>query len=158
MKLLYFIIPGLVIVFSMWLALKMVKRGTSKKKAIISQICAVCLFMGISLFVCGSSAYASSTNSNQGTSNSSSQSESSKSSGMSAFGVGLIAAALAMGLSGIGGGIAVASAAPAAIAANAEDSTTFVKSLAFVALGEGIAIYGLVISIMMLSKIDQLIV
>ena len=63
------------------------------------------------------------------------------------------AAALATGLAGIGGGMAVASAAPAAIAANSENEKTFGKSLIFVALGESIALYGLVISIMILSKL-----
>ena len=65
----------------------------------------------------------------------------------------LVAAALATGLAGIGGGMAVASAAPAAIAANSENEKTFGKSLIFVALGESIALYGLVISIMILSKL-----
>lgn len=67
--------------------------------------------------------------------------------------IGLLAAALATGLAGIGGGLAVASAAPAAIAANSENPKTFGKSMIFVALGESIAIYGLVISIMILSKL-----
>ena len=67
--------------------------------------------------------------------------------------VGLIAAALATGLAGIGGGIAVAAGAPAAIAANSENPKTFGKSLLFVALGESIALYGLVISIMILSRL-----
>ena len=49
--------------------------------------------------------------------------------------------------------VAVASAAPAAIAANSENEKTFGKSLIFVALGESIALYGLVISIMILSKL-----
>ena len=56
-------------------------------------------------------------------------------------------------LAGIGGGMAVAPAAPAAIAANSENEKTFGKSLIFVALGESIALYGLVISIMILSKL-----
>ena len=69
----------------------------------------------------------------------------------SSLSIGLVAAALATGLAGIGGG--VASAAPAAIAANSENEKTFGKSLIFVALGESIALYGLVISIMILSKL-----
>ena len=70
----------------------------------------------------------------------------------SSLSIGLVAAALATGLAGIGG-MAVASAAPAAIAANSENEKTFGKSLIFVALGESIALYGLVISIMILSKL-----
>ena len=69
------------------------------------------------------------------------------------MGLGLLAVALAAGLSGIGGGIAVASAAPAAIAATSEDPKAFGKSLIFVALGEGIALYGLLVSIMILGKL-----
>ena len=71
----------------------------------------------------------------------------------SSLSIGLVAAALATGLAGIGGGMAVAYAAPAAIAANSENEKTFGKSLIFVALGESIALYGLVISIMILSKL-----
>ena len=71
----------------------------------------------------------------------------------SSLSIGLVAPALATGLAGIGGGMAVASAAPAAIAANSENEKTFGKSLIFVALGESIALYGLVISIMILSKL-----
>lgn len=62
-------------------------------------------------------------------------------------GMGFIAAALATGLSALGAGIAVAAAAPAAIGAFSENEKNFGKSMIFVALGEGVAIYGLLISI-----------
>ena len=68
------------------------------------------------------------------------------------LGLGMIAVALSMGLAGIGGGIAVASAAPAAIGATSEDPAAFGKAMIFVALGEAIALYGLVVSIMILGK------
>lgn len=68
-------------------------------------------------------------------------------------GLGLIAAGMVTGISGIGGGIAVAAAAPAAIGATAEDPKAFGKALIFVALGEGIALYGLLISILILAKV-----
>lgn len=71
----------------------------------------------------------------------------------SATGLGYIAAALVTGLAAIGAGIAVAAAAPAAIGAFSEDPKSFGKSLIFVALGEGVAIYGLLISILILNKI-----
>lgn len=61
-----------------------------------------------------------------------------------------IAAALSTGLSCIGGGIAVASAASAALGAMSEDSSIMGKALIFVALAEGIALYGLVLSFTML--------
>ncbi|MDR0883762.1 MAG: ATP synthase subunit C [Oscillospiraceae bacterium] len=63
-----------------------------------------------------------------------------------------LAAALSMGVSGIGAGLAIASAAPAAIAATSENPAAFAKSMILVALGEAIAIYGLVISIMILGN------
>ena len=68
-------------------------------------------------------------------------------------GLGLLAAALVTAISGIGGGIAVAAGAPAAIAATSEDPKSFGKSLIFVALGESIALYGVVISILILNKV-----
>ena len=70
-----------------------------------------------------------------------------------AKGLGLLAAGLVTGLAGIGGGIAVAAGAPAAIAATAENPKSFGKSIIFVALGESIALYGVVISILILNKI-----
>ncbi len=68
-------------------------------------------------------------------------------------GLGLLAAGLVTGLAGIGGGIAVAAGAPAAIAATSEDPKSFGKSLIFVALGESIALYGVVISILIINKV-----
>ena len=65
-------------------------------------------------------------------------------------GLKFIGAALSTGLSGIGGGIAVASAASAAIGAMSENEKIMGKTLIFVALSEGIALYGLVISILIL--------
>lgn len=70
----------------------------------------------------------------------------------SSDGLKYIAAALATGLSCIGGGIAVASAASAALGALSEDSSIMGKALIFVALAEGIALYGLIVSFTILSK------
>ncbi|MGN0383744.1 MAG: ATP synthase subunit C [Eubacterium sp.] len=70
-----------------------------------------------------------------------------------ATGLGYIAAALATGLSCIGGGIAVASAASAALGAVSEDGSILGKSLIFVGLAEGVALYGLIISFMILGAL-----
>ncbi len=80
--------------------------------------------------------------------------EAASSAGGLAVGDGLkfIGAALSTGLSGIGGGIAVSSAASAAIGAMSENEKIMGKTLIFVALAEGIALYGLVISIMIISQ------
>ena len=71
--------------------------------------------------------------------------------GTTAQGMGFIAAALATGCSALGAGWAVASAAPAAIGAISENSENFGKAIIFVALGEGVAIYGLLISILIIN-------
>ena len=71
----------------------------------------------------------------------------------SAAGMGYIAAALSTGLSGIGGGIAVSAAASAALGAISEDSTIFGKSLIFAGLAEGVCLYRLIISFMILGKL-----
>lgn len=69
------------------------------------------------------------------------------------IGMGFLAAALVTGLSCLGAGIAVASAAPAAIGAVSEDPKSFGKAMIFVVLGEGVAIYGLLISILILNRL-----
>lgn len=68
-------------------------------------------------------------------------------------GIGLIAAALAIGLSAIGSGIAVAVVASSAVGAISENPSLLGKTVIFAGLAEGIAIYGLIIAIMILSKI-----
>lgn len=65
-------------------------------------------------------------------------------------GLKYIGAAIATGLACIGAGIAVGGAAPAAIGAYSENAETFGKAMIFVVLGEGIAIYGFVISFLIL--------
>lgn len=68
-------------------------------------------------------------------------------------GLGYLAAALSVGISGIGGGLAVASASSAALGAISEDDSIFGKALIFAGLAEGIALYGLIISFMILGKL-----
>jgi len=73
--------------------------------------------------------------------------------GTLAQGLGFISAALATGMSALGAGIAVAAAAPAAIGAISENEKNFGKAMIFVALGEGVAIYGLLISILIINSL-----
>lgn len=68
-------------------------------------------------------------------------------------GLGFIAAALSVAASCIGAGWAVAKAAPAALGAISENPDNFGKAIIFVALGEGVAIYGLLISILILNNL-----
>ncbi len=73
-----------------------------------------------------------------------------------ATGLGFIGAALSIGLAGIGGGLALSAGAPAAIGAVAENPKSFGKSMIFVALGEAVAIYGLIIAFLIVLKIPNL--
>ena len=72
-------------------------------------------------------------------------------SAFSGAGLGYLAASLSVGLGSIGCGIAVGAAA--AIGAVAEEPKSFSKALIFVALGEGVALYGFLISFMILNKL-----
>lgn len=66
---------------------------------------------------------------------------------------GFIAAALATGLSALGAAFAVAAVGAAAVGAVAEKPEVFGRALVFVGLAEGIAIYGLIISIMIFNRL-----
>lgn len=134
-------IPAAFLTASVVFAVKAVCRGTKAQKAFAMQlfsfifVSVICLASSLvvnAAEVTGEAAAAASTTAN---------------------GLGLIAAALVTGMSGIGGGIAVAAAAPAAIGATSEDPKAFGKALIFVALGEGIALYGLLVSILILQKV-----
>ncbi len=69
-----------------------------------------------------------------------------------AEGLRYLAAALSTGLASIGAGIAVASTGSAALGAISEDSKLLGKTLIFVGLAEGIAIYGLIVTILILNS------
>ena len=68
-------------------------------------------------------------------------------------GLAYLGAALSTGLATIGAGIAVAITGSAALGAISEDQSLLGKSLIFVGLAEGIAIYGLIISILILGQL-----
>jgi len=64
-----------------------------------------------------------------------------------------LGAALSVGLGCLGAGIAVAYVGAAAVGAMAEKPELAARTLIFVGLAEGIAIYGLIIAIMILGKL-----
>lgn len=66
---------------------------------------------------------------------------------------GYMAAAIATGLSTLAAGIAVASVGTSAVGAVAERPELFGRTLVLVGLAEGIAIYGLIISIIILNRL-----
>ena len=146
----YFALPIVFLAVSTFLAIRAVKRGRKKRSALVAQLLAfavVCLIT----FVAPAVAHAASTN--QGTTAQTTQTTQTSTTSNSSKGMIMLAAALSTGLAAIGGGIAVAASAPAAIGATSEDPKTFGKSLIFVALGEGIAIYGLLLSILIPNKV-----
>ena len=61
-----------------------------------------------------------------------------------------LVSALSTGLATIGAGLAVASVGSSAIGAISEDSSLLGKTLIYVGMAEGIAIYGMIISILIL--------
>ena len=134
--LIFLALPVVFLVLSVVIAVKAFEKGRSAKRAVLTQIasfCAVFAFCFIVPMVASAATADPATSSN--------------------LGLGLIGAGAATGLSCIGGGIAVGSAAPAAIGATSEDPKNFGKSIIFVALGEGCALYGMLISIMILSTL-----
>ena len=140
MDFIFLSIPVIFGVISVYLSNRAVQRGCKRKKAVYMQIASFCAVF-IACFLCPMIASAAG------------DTEAVTEAAASSMGMGYIGAAIATGLSCIGGGIAVGYAAPAAIGATSEDSKNFGKSLIFVALGEGVALYGMLVSILILSKL-----
>ena len=65
----------------------------------------------------------------------------------------LIAAALAFGLSALGAGYGIAHVGAAALGAISEKPETFGQALIFVALAEGLVIFGFIAFLMILGKV-----
>ena len=145
------IVPIVVLFLSFYSLFRKRAQGVPMKKAMVSHIATLLVLVVLmSALALGASAAneadqpASPAQTEQTAANADdTQADNSK-------GMTMIAAGLAVGLAGIGGGIAVGSGAPAAIAATSEDPKSFAKSMLFVALGEAIAIYGLIIALLML--------
>jgi V/A-type H+-transporting ATPase subunit K len=68
-------------------------------------------------------------------------------------GLGLLAAALSTGMATIGAGLAVSAVGSSAIGAISEDPKNLGRTLIFVGLAEGISIFGLIISILILGQL-----
>lgn len=68
-------------------------------------------------------------------------------------GMGFLAAAISSGLSVLGAGFAVARTGVAAMGAVAEKPELIGRSLIYVGLAEGLAIYGLIVAIIILGKV-----
>jgi len=70
-----------------------------------------------------------------------------------ALAAALIGAGIVTGLACVGAGIATGQAASAAIGAVSENENMMGRALIFVAMAEGIAIYGLLIAFMILNQV-----
>ena len=68
-------------------------------------------------------------------------------------GLGMLGAALATGLSVLGAGYAVGLVGAAALGVIAEKPELFGRTMVFIGLAEGLAIYGLVLSILILGRL-----
>ncbi|MFH2115416.1 MAG: ATP synthase subunit C, partial [Spirochaetota bacterium] len=66
---------------------------------------------------------------------------------------GLIAAAIAFGLGAIGAGIAIANVGAAAMGAIGEKPEIASQALIFIALAEGLVVFGFITALMILGKI-----
>ena len=157
MTAIYFLMPVTLLLVSMCFSIFAVRRGKSPKKALVTHLISFLFIMvlTIALPLTASAASANEPAAPETTSANETASEEETpgaSPNASSMGLGMLAAALVTGMSGIGGGIAVAAAAPAAIGATSEDPKNFGKALIFVALGEGIALYGLLMSILIWAK------
>jgi ATP synthase subunit C. len=131
-KTILLVFPIIFLIISAFLANRSVQNGKKPMTALKTQVFAMLLVAGVCfcLPIAASAAAETATAASNG--------------------LGLIASALAVGITGIGGGIAVGPAAAAAIGATSEDPQNFGKAIIFVALGEGIALYGLLIAILIL--------
>lgn len=149
------IVPAAGLMFSAFYTFKKRMEGKSIKKAMRVNIATfLVLIVMVSVFAFAASAENETAAAPDASATPVATSEDAQTaSASSSNGLGLLAAGLVTGLAGIGGGIAVAAGAPAAIAATSEDPKSFGKSLIFVALGESIALYGVVISILILNKV-----
>ena len=140
-------IPFVFIVVSALLALYFAKKRVNKKVLFLSQIISTFLVsVGIFAYKASNLVMAAEAS---GAVNSVSGDKS------IGFSIGLIAAALALGLAAVAAGIALASAIPAAIAAMSENEKTFGKSMVFAIFGEAIVLYGFLIAIFILNKLDM---
>ena len=66
---------------------------------------------------------------------------------------GLIAAAVAFGLGAVGAGIAIANVGAAAMGAIGEKPEVASQALIFVALAEGVVVFGFITALMILGKV-----
>ena len=150
MTALFLAIPTVFLIASAVLAVRSVRRGAKKSRAFALQLLSFLAVCALSFALPVASSFAAGDV--EPTATVAETQETTAETG-AVNGLGLVAAALAVGIAGVGGGIAVASAASAALGALSEDSSILGKSLIFVGLAEGVCLYGLIISFMILGNL-----
>ena len=153
------VLPLAVLAFSVWMAIKTMKSTGNAKRALRKHfavlVAGIVLCAAFTLTAAASGA-SDAAESETAQTEQTEQTEAAGSGAGLATGLGFIGAALSIGLAGIGGGLALSAGAPAAIGAVAENPKSFGKSMIFVALGEAVAIYGLIIAFLIVLKIPNL--
>lgn len=144
-----FLIPITLLVLSVLLAVILVKKGKTPRRAMAIHFLSLAFILAVCVMLPFGAAAAPAEDADDSAAVTTQAADTGFAEGMKIIGK-YIGAGLAVGLAGIGGGIAVAAGAPAAIGATAEDPKSFGKSIIFVALGEGFGLYGLLISILCL--------
>ncbi len=109
------------------------------KRKIVLSIVFLVAFMGIFSFIGTDSLYADSTQTTDSTGGNTM--------------LGLIAAALAFGFGAIGAGIAIANVGAAAMGAIGEKPEIASQALIFVALAEGVVVFGFITALMILGRV-----
>lgn len=142
-------LPIALFVLSLFASVKFFNKSGKGKRALALQLVSFVFICTISLYASAIKSTAITNDEETSTSVSESAENTNNKSDINK-GLAMIAASIAVGIAGIAGGIAVASGAPAAIAATSENPKSFGKYMVFVALGEGIALFGVVIAIMII--------
>ena len=134
-----FLIPPVAIFAAIYVALRCVKTGKSHTRAMkyhfatLVSLTALLILGATTVLAEGDTAAAA------------------QAASASADGLKYLSAGLCTAVASIGGGIALAAGIPAAIGATSEDPKAFGKALIFVALGETLALYGVIISFMIIN-------
>lgn len=142
------LLPIGLLILSLLLAVRFFKKSGNVRKAFAFQLASFIAIGIISFSASAIVSYAADTSAQETTTSTSETAKSNKDN--TNKGLIMVAAALALGIPGIGAGIALAAGAPSAIAATSENPKLHGKYIVFVALGESIALFGFVISMMII--------
>ena len=127
----------------------MVKSQKQLKDNIVSSIVGLLAVLAIVGTLFSTQAFAQ----NDGESNTQHIERNSQKNGPDAMGWGLLSASIAFGLGAVGAGIAISHVGAAAMGAVAEKPEIAGQALIFVALAEGIVVFGFITALMILGKV-----